>query len=923
MTRCSSCSAETDAASRVCPACGVSLDLLSSPTVSMPERMSPAPGSPRPHGNPSRGPLAQGRFLPGTLLGGRYRVVGMLGRGGMGEVYRADDTKLGQVVALKFLPETLTHDADRLESFHAEARIGRQVSHPNVCRIYDLVELDGLHCLSMEYVDGEDLATLLKRIGRLPSDKAVEIARDLCAGLAAAHDKGVIHRDLKPANVMIDGQGRARITDFGLAALAEETGGEGLVGTPGYMAPEQLEGKPASIRSDIFALGLILYETFTGKRRFEAKTLAELKSLHANSKPTNPSSSARDIPPAVERAILRCLEKEPGARPLSAHAVMAALPGGDPLQAALAAGETPSPAMVVAAGKVGDLQPGIAWASLLAALAGLILLTFLASRTTMIGKVRPGKPPEALTEKAREILAKLGYSEPPTDSAGIFQFDADYLNYIEAHDRSAGRWEKIDAVRPGPLQFIYRQSPRKLLALRREGIGLPGPSEVGRIKRDDPPVTLPGMSEVVMDQRGDLIGFRAVPPQLDPSPATGDPDWAILFGAAGLDTGALTPVAPRWAAPVDSDRKAAWDGAYAGQPEIPVHVEAAAYHGKPVWFEVQGPWVRPVAAGGSRNILGGLAWILLCPFIGALVAMIILGRRNMRLGRGDKPGALRLAGFLFISTTLALLLRADHVALLISEFSLVLNMLSQALFWSALVWISYIALEPIARRRWPTLLIAWSRLLAGRFRDPLVGRDVLLGGITGIALTLVAHLAALISPWFGRLPPMPEGLLFPTVGSVRHLAYHFFLTPFFCVLLGVGGLIGRYFYGAIFRWRWLALAVQFSITYFFFAMMINAYDPWSLPAALITAIWLAVLLRVGVLASCASVFFFFLLKSVTPLTLDFSAWYAGQSLLCLTALSTLLICGFYVSLGGKPLFGRAFLETEDGGVADDRAHHIP
>src|SRR5664280_1117452 len=162
----------------------------------------------------------EGRFVPGTLLGGRYRIIGLLGRGGMGEVYRATDMMLGQSVALKFLPEEAASNPRLLERFHGEVRVARQVSHPNVCRVYDIGEIEGMPFISMEYVDGEDLADLLTRIGRLPGDKAMETARKLCAGLAAAHARGVIHRDLKPANVMVDSEGQVLITDFGLAGLA-------------------------------------------------------------------------------------------------------------------------------------------------------------------------------------------------------------------------------------------------------------------------------------------------------------------------------------------------------------------------------------------------------------------------------------------------------------------------------------------------------------------------------------------------------------------------------------------------------------------------------------------------------------------------------------------------------------------------------
>ena len=148
------------------------------------------------------GNFDHGRFTPGAMLGDRYRIVGLLGRGGMGEVYRADDLRLGQPVALKFLPEDVERDPARLERLLAEVRTARQISHPNVCRVYDIGEADGRRFLSMEYIDGEDLDSLLRRIGRLPEDKGLQIARQLCAGLAAIHDRDVLHRDLKPANVM-------------------------------------------------------------------------------------------------------------------------------------------------------------------------------------------------------------------------------------------------------------------------------------------------------------------------------------------------------------------------------------------------------------------------------------------------------------------------------------------------------------------------------------------------------------------------------------------------------------------------------------------------------------------------------------------------------------------------------------------------
>jgi serine/threonine protein kinase len=241
MVKCQSCGTVSDKG-RFCSSCGQPFgsDVLATVDgeVASPPPLPRVPKNPSAQPRTSSGGLAsQGRFLPGTLLVQRYRIVALLGKGGMGEVYRADDLTLGQPVALKFLPEA-ARDEDTLARFRNEVRTARRVSHPNLCRVYDVGEASDQTFLSMEYVDGEDLASLLRRIGRLPADKALEIARQLCAGLAAAHREGVLHRDLKPANVMLDGRGRAVITDFGLAGLADQIQGlEVRSGTPPTCLP--------------------------------------------------------------------------------------------------------------------------------------------------------------------------------------------------------------------------------------------------------------------------------------------------------------------------------------------------------------------------------------------------------------------------------------------------------------------------------------------------------------------------------------------------------------------------------------------------------------------------------------------------------------------------------------------------------------
>src|SRR5271154_2023915 len=406
---CSTCGAKISPTGKFCSSCGKPVDPNADATIAgnnlgmeqetiappaTPARRTPSfatsPRGPRtPSSSPgfltSSDPISGGRFAAGQIIAERYRVVALAGKGGMGEVYRAEDLKLGQVVAIKFLPEALLQDSSALARFHSEVRIARQVSHPNVCRVFDIGDADGVLFLTMEYVDGEDLASVVRRIGRLSPDKATEIARQICAGLAAAHERGVVHRDLKPANVMLDGAGKVRLTDFGLAAIAANIhGAEVRAGTPAYMAPEQLAGKEVTIKCDLYSLGLVLYEILTGKRAFEAATLPELLRLREESAPASPSSLVKDLDPLLERVILRCLEKDPAQRPVSALQVAAALPGGDPLAAALAAGETPSPEMVAASGTTEGMRPLFALLCLLGVIFGLAILLVVGKGSKMI-----------------------------------------------------------------------------------------------------------------------------------------------------------------------------------------------------------------------------------------------------------------------------------------------------------------------------------------------------------------------------------------------------------------------------------------------------------------------------------------------------------------------------------------------------------
>ena len=837
-----------------------------------------------------------GAFTPGAVLGERYRIGGLLGRGGMGEVYRADDLKLGQPVALKFLPKAVQKDEALLARFHSEVRLARQVSHPNVCRVYDIDEIEGRHFLSMEYVDGEDLASLLKRIGHLPGAKALEIARQLCAGLSAAHEKGVLHRDLKPSNIMLDGRGRVRITDFGLAVAGDESAdGREVSGTPAYMAPEQLLGKGASVRSDLYALGLVLYEIYTGKRAFDVPTLAELRRKHAEEAPAPPSSVQPGLDAAVERVILRCLEKEPGRRPSSAMQVASALPGGDPLAAALAAGETPSPEMVAAAGEEGALARGTAWALLGGGLACLALLFALAPYATDIGLAPIEKTPGSLYDRARDIVRKLGYEAPPADTEGWLERNRDFLRYRVRHVAFPGRIRELAAAEPGWAVFHYRQSPRPLFP----------PRPWALVRTLDPPFDVSGMVGVTLDARGKLLAFRAVPPQVDEEKGQGpEPDWGALFSEAGLDIKTFTPAVPAWLPPGPFDARAGWKGRLSGGGDE-VRIVAASYRGKPVYFEVVGPWSRPwqMQEFPTTALYRLESVVVVVTLFAFIVTGVFFARRNIRLGRGDQKGAFRLFVFVLSTYLLAWLFGAHHVADLWGEFGLFWGAMGDALLWAGLVWLLYMALEPYVRRRWPDLLISWNRLLSGRLRDPLVGRDVLIGSLLGAGCTVI-HFAAAALPYLFDIPgqtPMDPVWWPLTLQGPRHLLMVLFHLQRISVFEPIALLSIIFLAHLLLRRKWAAVLATGLVYIPGWAKGGNFFFELTLGAILIT-FWLVALLRFGVVAAAFADFFFCLLWT-PPLTLDLSRWYAGHGLFFVAIFLAVVAYGFKVSLGGKPMFG--------------------
>ena len=260
--------------------------------------------------NPSLSPAAL------AALGQRYDILGEAGHGSMGNVYRARDRETGETVALKLLKPEIASDQAMMDRFKNELLFARKITHKNVCRVYEFNRVGGIAYTSMEFVEGESLRSVLDRFGGLPQRKAMDLALQICSGLKEAHAQGIVHRDLKPENVMIDAQGNVKIMDFGIARSMEAgtrlTGS--MVGTPAYMAPEQVAGKPVDYRTDIYSLGLILYEMFTGTPAFAADNSIAVALKQMREEPPPPREVEPGIPVGTERAILKCLEKDPAKR---------------------------------------------------------------------------------------------------------------------------------------------------------------------------------------------------------------------------------------------------------------------------------------------------------------------------------------------------------------------------------------------------------------------------------------------------------------------------------------------------------------------------------------------------------------------------------------------------------------------------------
>jgi hypothetical protein len=630
----------------------------------------------------------------------------------------------------------------------AEVRLARNIAHPNVCRVYDIGHAEGWHYLSMEFVDGETLASLLRRIGQPARARALAMARQLCAGVAAAHDRGVLHRDLKPSNIMVDERGRIRILDFGLAVAAADNVRE-VAGTPAYMPPEQCAGDQVTVRSDLYALGRVLTEML-------------------------PS----DIDPHISSMLHSCTARDPAQRPDSVYAVLAVLPPGD-LREALEGG-LPTPGMIADSPTIGALSPPVAWFLLAAVVAGSLGVAWRAHVFNVSPSQVP-KPPEVLAERAREIIARS-----PGDGVD-----------------SAYWWSAVAG--DNVIRFTYRESRAFLV-----------PSNIFRVVTiNDPPADSEGMKSVTLNADGS-------PSAVDPAP-------------------------------------------------------------------------RSAFSSGRSAVGETVLWIgILIGF----VAGAVLARRNLRAGEGDRRGAGKLALFVAVGGIANAALRAHHVPSVTDELAWLLSVSGWAIVWGGFSWLAYVSFEPYVRRWWPHTLVSWTRLLAGRIRDPLVGRDVLVGVLAGVlytALVLIQFEA------MGR--SAPAIFLQPALEALQSPA-RFGSIALFSVLNGLqftlGGIAALVLLRLLVRRTWIAVAFAIGAA---LPLLEPALTPLGIAVAIGNAvIGFVVLLRVGVLAN-ATMLILGQYMTLLPLTLDADAWYFGRSLVALLGIACLAVYGFRVSLGGRSAFG--------------------
>lgn len=529
--------------------------------------------------------------------------------------------------------------------------------------------------------------------------------------------------------------------------------------------------------------------------------------------------------------------------------------------------------MVAAAGDTDSISVRTVGILVVLILAGLVAAAILGGKTNLLTKTPFPKAPAFLEQKAQDVIQSLGYTDSPIDRAYGLSYDEEYHRYAEKQEKPATYRAQLAKGQPPLICFWYRQSPQYLEAYRNtSGSGDP---RIPAVSPNNPPPTQSGMVGLNLDPQGRLIEFSAVPPQVEETPVPPRPaDWTALLTAAGLDMTRFALAEPHWIPSVGFDARAAWTGSYAHAPEVPLRIEAASWRGKPVNFQVIGPWSRPARMHPLQRTAADSFFpaFLIC----LIILAAFLAWRNIRLQRGDTRGALRLAAFVLFLDMLLWLCGASHVPTLY-ELDSFFKRLSEALLDAGICWIVYLAIEPYVRRRWPQIMITWSRLLGGGVRDPLVGGHLLIGGAFGVGMAAWSFVGRLHLEQSGALA---SDLSLDSMLDARHMTLVLDGTLKTSIFASLFFLLFFFLLRTMFRRMWLATAA-FIVVFTLVVYSLIGFDQFSLfggvTLPLYAALLIFILTRFGVLALIVA----FSVSSTLgnfPLTADFSAWYAGSSL---------------------------------------------
>jgi hypothetical protein len=598
--------------------------------------------------------------------------------------------------------------------------------------------------------------------------------------------------------------------------------------------------------------------------------------------------------PAVERVIMSCLAGDPLARPASVARVAAALPGGSLVEATLLAGETPSPELVAAMGTHTGLVPAVAWGLVTLLIAGSVVAVAVGDRALLWRRGALQRSPEALAERARVVLTALGHSGDAAFRASGFETDVEYLRDIRNREHSRARWSEPS---PGFFRFWYRESPQPLESWRfvmRYG-------NFSRVDPVDPPLDVAGMTRLKLDPTGRLVELVVVPPPVAAAAAAaGAPDWSALLTAGGYDPASWRPVAPGRAPPVYADARAAWEGTWTQRIDLPVRLEAAALHGRPVYFDAIFPWSPPPRT--SAALLNATERATIVFFVVTAAALIasaaVLASRNVRAGRGDRRGAVRLSVFIFGCLVVAWLFGETHVAA-IGEATLLAMALSWALLVAACCWLGYLAAEPFVRRQWPHMLVGWTRLLGGRVYDPLVGRDVLIGCAGGVIIAAVGLGGLVVPTLLGRAPDVVPADIIGVVYGVQRVIPLLLWRAAQSVFSGLSAVFVLVVLRVALGRRGLASAAFVVVAAT--AYSVASGDFWMTFASnlVVNGLFVFMLVRFGLLTAVVA-FYAGGLFIVFPVTFELSRWYAGSGVSALLVLAALATFGFLTAVRARP-----------------------